>query len=161
VTTSLRDVNQRQQRASVGDVLVIAADDQRARLVRPGASKALEVIWEGYAASRSVRDLGQAPDMSRSSADATPTFPGESRMQFAGDITERVARLVAETPRLRIIVIAPPSFALALQHALGSLGSSLPDQVIGRDETGLDDTRLLAFIRATLDAHPQWASAAS
>jgi protein required for attachment to host cells len=161
VTTarSVLDLRQQAGRSGADDILVIAADDQRARLVRRrGASKALEVIWEGYAASREVRGLGQEPDIARSSTDATPNFPGEGRMQFAGDIAERVGRLVEETPSLRLLVIAPPSFDRALQHALGGMWPSLPERVIGRDETSLDDDGLLAFIRATLEGHPDWTS---
>jgi hypothetical protein len=161
MTTSSHVLDNGQQAsgaASLDDILVIAGDDQRARLVRLGAGAAFDVVWEGYAASGDVHALGQSPDIARRSADATPTFPGESRVQFAGVVADQVHRLVDERPSLRLIVIAPPSFASALRASLGSLWPSLPGEVIRRDETRLDDARLGAFVRAMLAAQPEWVS---
>jgi hypothetical protein len=119
------------------DILVIIGDDQRARFVRPGAGCPFEIVWEGYAAS------------------ATPAHLSEGRRQFANDVAEHVGRFVRERPSLRLIVIAPPSFASALRASLGDMWPSLPGEVVRRDETGLEDARLLAFVETMLRAHPE------
>ena len=160
MTTSSHALEPTQQATSSGaeDIIVIAGDDQRARLVRLGPGAAFDVVWEGYAASGDVHALGQSPDIARRSPDATPAFPGESGAQFAGDVAGQVRRLVDERPGRRLIVIAPPSFASALHTSLGGLWPSLPGEVILRDECRLDDAQLDAFVEATLAAHPEWIS---
>ncbi len=137
-----------------GNVLVLVGDAERARVVRPSAGDTLDVVWEAYAATPDVRSLAQAPDITRNSPDATGAAGAETNAQFAHDVSEHVRTLASERPGLRLMVIAPPSFANALKAELGDSWPSRFGDVIDRDETRLDDEALRSVIKATLDAHP-------
>jgi len=135
-------------------VLVLVGDSQRARVVRPGAADTLDVLWEAYATTPDVRPLDQAPDITRNSKDADAPRRAENNAQFAHDVSDGVRVLTNERPGLRLVVIAPPSFADALKADLGPAWPSRSCDVIHRDETKLDDAALRFFIKTTLDAHP-------
>lgn len=137
-----------------GNVLVLVGDAQRARVVQPTVGDTLDVVWEAYAATPDVRSLDQAPDIDRDSNDATPTVRAETNAQFAHDVSEHVRVLACERPGLRLVVIAPPSFAKALKAELGTSWPTRSGDVIARDETKLDDATLQSVIKTTLEAHP-------
>lgn len=137
-----------------GNVLVLVGDAERARVVKPGTGDTLDVVWEAFAATPDVRSLDQAPAITRNSTDATPTVRAESNAQFAHDVSEHVRELAGERPGMRLVVIAPPSFATALKAELGNAWPTRSGDVVTRDETKLDDEALRSFIKATLDAHP-------
>jgi hypothetical protein len=136
----------------VDKVFVLVGDAQRARLVRPGRVETLELVWEVYAATPDVRALDQAPDMNRNSPDATPAPGAETNAQFAHDVSDRVRILADAQPGMRLVVIAPSSFANALKADLGDVWPSRVGDVIHRDETKLDDEVLRAVITTRLNA---------
>jgi hypothetical protein len=144
--------------ASIGDteaqqttpVLVLVGDAQRARVMRPKGGDTLDLLWEAYATTPDVRSLGQAPDMNRNSPDATPSSrsPIESNAQFAREVSSQVRILASAYPGMRLVVIAPSSFANELKANLGSIWPSRLTDVVHRDETRLDDEVLRSVIAA-------------
>lgn len=135
---------------ALGNILVLVGDAQRARMLRPGADDALDVVWEAYAATPDVRSIDQAPDITRNSQDATPRVPAENVTQFAHEVADLVRRDTGERPDRRLIVIAPQRFALALKIELGQSWPSRTGDVIHRDETRLDERGVTSVIRAKL-----------
>lgn len=131
-------------------VFALVGDAQQARVVRSSGVDGLELIWETYAATHDIRALDQAPDMNRNSPDARLTRGAEGNAQFAHDVSDRVRILADAHPGMRLVVIAPSSFAKALEADLGDVWPSRPGDVIYRDETKLDDEVLRSVIRARL-----------
>jgi hypothetical protein len=141
----MNDTNER-------DVFFLVGDANRARVVRPGAGDSLEVLWEAFSATPDVRSLGQAPDIDRKSNDATPPARPETSAQFAHEVSDRVRLLAGQRPGLRLVVVAPPTFARELEADLGSAWPTRAGDVIARDETRLDDTALRTLIQVRLHA---------
>ncbi len=131
-------------------VLVLVGDAQRARVMRPKGADTLDLLWEAYATTPDVRSLGQAPDMNRNSPDATPSSPIESNAHFAREVSNQVRILASAYPGMRLVVIAPSSFANELKANLGSIWPSRLADVVHRDETRLDDEVLRSVIAARL-----------
>jgi Protein required for attachment to host cells len=136
------------------NVLVLVGDAQQARVVRRADADNVDVLWEGYAPTRDVRGLNQAPDINRNSDDATGLVDGNTNTHFAHEASRQL-RLVADArPAQRLVVIAPRSFADALEAELGNAWPSHVGDVVYRDETKLDDQALRHLIDATVGARP-------
>jgi hypothetical protein len=136
------------------DVLVVFADAQRARIVRPGRGEALDVVWEGYAATPDVRGLNQAPDMNPNSQDAAPRAHGDGGAQLVRDISDEVRAVLNGRPGQRLIVVAPRAFADALEAEAGNAWSLRKGDIVYRDETELDDKGVSHVIKEHMNAHP-------
>jgi hypothetical protein len=142
-----------------GEVLVLVGDAQHARLVRasPGGG-ALEIVWETFAPTRDMHALGQTPDVSRKSGDSPHSTRAVRQVdwaaEFARDVAEQVGGILHERAGQRLVVIAPRSFADALEAALGGAWPSRRGDVVYRDEIRLDDEALRRVIDATLGRKP-------
>lgn len=138
-----------------GDVLVLIGDAQRARLMRPARGDALNLVWAEYAATRDVHDLGQAPDMSRNSEDFPHPVRADDRneddeAQFARAVAQHVRDILQERAGQRLVVIAPRSFAAALEAPLGDAWPSRRGDVVYRDETQLEGEALRRVVDASV-----------
>jgi len=137
-----------------GDVLVLIGDAQRVRVLRPAPGDALDVVWEVYAATRDVHALGQAPDMSRNSKDSPPK-PGvdallDDEAEFVRTVAQHARDLLQGRAGQRLVVIAPRSFADALEAPLGNAWPSRRGDVIYRDETKLEGEALRRVVDSTV-----------